>query len=54
MGLNAHDLKGCSICGGVLEKDSLRGYFGILPVAFCDWCLDNIEEMIKGENNGKK
>lgn len=46
MSLNSSDLKECSICESDLEKEDLRGYFGITPVAFCVWCLSSLEDMM--------
>jgi hypothetical protein len=31
----------------------IQGYFGIIPVAFCEWCLSSIFDMVatlQGEN----
>lgn len=42
----------CSICDWELEEDevAMSGYFGILPVAFCDTCyscmLDMAEQIL--------
>ena len=38
----------CSICDSEIEEDNgdIRGYFGIIPVAFCVWCLSSMTDMI--------
>jgi hypothetical protein len=37
----------CSICDSKYDEDAggLQGYFGILPVTFCEWCLSSIMDM---------
>ena len=39
----------CSICRGEfdLEQGGSVGYFGILPVQFCVWCLASIFDMVE-------
>ena len=37
----------CSICEAPMENDEgIVGEFGILPVAFCVWCLSSITDMV--------
>ena len=37
----------CSICSSSVEEDEgIKGYFGILPVSFCDWCYSSLTDMI--------
>jgi hypothetical protein len=38
----------CSICDSDFDLDEtggIAGEFGILPVAFCVWCLSSLEDM---------
>jgi hypothetical protein len=37
----------CSICDSDFDLDDggVSGDFGILPVAFCVWCLSSLEDM---------
>ena len=39
----------CSICDGDVDLDDggIAGEFGILPVAFCVWCLACMEDMFE-------
>jgi len=38
--------KECSICGSEnTDDDFVEGYFGILPVSFCVWCMSSIMDM---------
>tara|TARA_R100000734_G_C3200542_1_gene19564 strand:- start:155 stop:352 length:198 start_codon:yes stop_codon:yes gene_type:complete len=42
MSLNAEDVVKCTICSSELDEEAeivRRGYFGILPVAFCGTCF---------------
>tara|TARA_R110002020_G_scaffold6131_1_gene25609 strand:+ start:1898 stop:2095 length:198 start_codon:yes stop_codon:yes gene_type:complete len=38
----------CNICDSKIEEDNgdIVGYFGIIEVAFCVWCLSSITDMI--------
>tara|TARA_B100000963_G_scaffold9788_1_gene7679 strand:- start:8620 stop:8805 length:186 start_codon:yes stop_codon:yes gene_type:complete len=38
----------CSICSSEYDEDAggIQGYFGILPVTFCEWCYSSIYDMI--------
>ena len=36
----------CSICDSEnTDGDFVEGHFGILPVAFCVWCVSSIMDM---------
>lgn len=38
----------CSVCGTDTDLDStggIAGYWGIMPVAFCEWCLSSMLDM---------
>jgi len=39
----------CSICGSEYDEDAggLKGYFGICPVTFCEWCLSSLMDMLE-------
>lgn len=53
--LDTDQIKSCSICGGVEEKDDelfLKGYTGILAVGFCSTCYMGIESMVRQMYNG--
>jgi len=45
----------CSICEGEYNEEcgGVQGYFGILPVTLCEWCLastiDMVGHLIEGE-----
>ena len=41
----------CSICSNDYDPDAggLQGYFGIMPVTFCEWCYSSIISMTEGE-----
>ncbi len=45
--LSAESLKTCTICSSEIEEENgdIVGYFGILPVAFCCWCLSSVLDM---------
>tara|TARA_B100000989_G_scaffold52915_1_gene35375 strand:+ start:1532 stop:1726 length:195 start_codon:yes stop_codon:yes gene_type:complete len=48
MSLNAEDVKECTVCSCDLDEDReivVRGYFGILPVAFCGTCYSCMIDM---------
>ena len=38
----------CCTCGSPIDEEQgdTLGYFGILPVAFCVWCMSSITDMI--------
>lgn len=39
----------CSICKSGFDMDSeggTAGHFGIMPVAFCPWCLSSMFDMV--------
>ena len=38
----------CNTCECVIDKDEggIVGDFGILPVAFCVWCLPSLVDMV--------
>ena len=38
----------CSICDSKLEEENgdTFGYFGILPVGFCVWCMSSVTDMV--------
>lgn len=38
----------CSICDSKYDEDAggIQGYFGILPVTFCEWCYSSMYDMI--------
>ena len=38
----------CSICDSKYDEDAggIQGYFGILPVTFCEWGYSSIYDMI--------
>lgn len=38
----------CSVCGTDTDFDGrggIAGYWGIMPVAFCEWCLSSLLDM---------
>ena len=38
----------CSVCGSDTDFDGrggIAGYWGIMPVAFCEWCLSSMLDM---------
>lgn len=38
----------CSVCGTDTDFDGrggVAGYWGIMPVAFCEWCLSSMLDM---------
>lgn len=40
----------CSICSAeflIYEENGLEGYFGIMPVAFCEDCLVSMVDMVE-------
>ncbi len=50
--MDAMNLKECSICSSELDEDDgdIRGYFGIIPVAFCCWCTSSLQDMVQQMN----
>ena len=38
----------CCTCGTPIDEEAgdIRGYFGILPMAFCVWCMSSLTDMI--------
>ena len=38
----------CSICSNDYDSDrgGVQGYFGIMPVTFCEWCYSSIVDMV--------
>jgi len=44
--LDAMSIKECSICSSELDDSDVHGYFGIIPVAFCCWCMSSLHDMI--------
>ena len=38
----------CNTCGSPIDEEQgdIRGYFGILPMAFCVWCISSLTDMI--------
>ena len=38
----------CNTCGAPIDEEQgdTRGYFGILPMAFCVWCMSSITDMV--------
>ena len=38
----------CCTCDSPIDEEAgdIRGYFGILPVAFCVWCMSSMTDMI--------
>ena len=48
MSLDAMDTKNCTICSSELDDEAemiIRGYIGIIPVAFCCTCGTGIMDM---------
>jgi len=38
----------CSICEAEYDEDAggVQGYFGIMPVTFCEWCYASVYDMV--------
>ena len=38
----------CNTCWAPIDEEQgdIRGYFGILPMAFCTWCMSSLTDMI--------
>ena len=49
-------ISNCNICDAEIEEDNgdIVGYFGMMPVAFCVWCLSSMTDMIEQLNPDKK
>ncbi len=40
----------CSVCGSdfdLNDEGGTNGYFGIIPVSFCPWCLSCMIDMVQ-------
>ena len=46
-------MKVCNICGADidLEAGDVIGYFGILEVSFCVWCVSSMTDMVIQQND---
>ena len=42
------DMVECRTCGSPIDEEQgdIRGYFGILPMAFCVWCMSSLTDMV--------
>ena len=42
------DMDECTTCGSPIDEEQgdMRGYFGILPMAFCVWCYASLTDMV--------
>ena len=42
------DMDECKTCGTPIDEEQgdIRGYFGILPMAFCTWCMASLTDMV--------
>lgn len=38
----------CNICSATIDEQvgDINGYFGILPISFCVWCISSITDMV--------
>ena len=38
----------CNICDTEIDEQAgdINGYFGILPISFCVWCISSITDMV--------
>ena len=38
----------CNICNAEIDVDcgDINGYFGMLPVSFCVWCMSSMTDMV--------
>ena len=53
--LKTIDLKKCTICATKFEIESgLQGFFGIIPVVFCEFCFKCILELADQVNPNNK
>jgi hypothetical protein len=44
------DFEFCSICNGDMDiegRGGTAGYIGVIPFAFCEWCLSGVFDMVK-------
>ncbi len=43
-----HKKELCTICECELDEDAgdVKGYFGILPMGFCVWCMSSLTDMV--------
>ena len=39
----------CCICAGEFDPEcgGVQGYFGAIPVTFCEWCYSSVIDMAK-------
>lgn len=39
----------CCVCNSEFDPDcgGTQGYFGIIPVVFCEWCLAGMVDMVR-------
>jgi hypothetical protein len=46
--MNQNDKITCSICNTEIDEDAgdTQGYLGMLPVAFCVWCMSSLTDMV--------
>ena len=42
------DMDECRTCGVQIDEEAgdIRGYFGMLPMAFCVWCMSSLTDMV--------
>lgn len=55
--LKNFDEKKCTICETKVDIDKqggLRGFFGIVPVVFCDFCLNCVLDLAEQANPNNK
>ena len=38
----------CNICDSEIDEQAgdVNGYFGILPISFCVWCISSMTDMV--------
>ena len=38
----------CNICSATIDEQvgDINGYFGILPISFCVWCMSSMTDMV--------
>ena len=38
----------CNICDTEIDEQAgdINGYFGILPISFCVWCMSSMTDMV--------
>jgi len=46
--LNVEDKNNCSICDSEYDETcgGIKGYFGIVPIVFCEGCYSSIIDMV--------